>query len=52
MSDLKLIEVLRTVLDALYNVPIVGEKYDQQHSDTHMRAAIDLKVAITELEEE
>ncbi|MFC6523035.1 hypothetical protein ACFQAT_28110 [Undibacterium arcticum] len=32
--------VLQRAKEALTNVPIVGESYDQQHSDTHMRASI------------
>ncbi len=33
-------------LCALLNVPVVGEQYDQQHSDTHMRAYLRLKEAL------
>jgi hypothetical protein len=40
MKTLKLLEALRDIREALYNVPEVGEVYDQQHSDTHMRAAL------------
>ena len=32
-------------MEALLNVPMVGKKYDQQHSDTHMRAYLQLKDA-------
>lgn len=47
-------EVMREALIAarssLYNVPEVGKRYDQQHSDTHMRAclAIDRALALAE----
>jgi len=35
-------EKLESVLSKLYNVPEVGQVYDQQHSDTQMAAAIEL----------
>jgi hypothetical protein len=30
-------------VEALYNVPEVGGRYDQQHSDTHLAAVVELK---------
>lgn len=39
-------EKLESVLNKLCNVPQVGEVYDQQHSDTHMLAAIELQEVI------
>lgn len=38
--------VAAKALRALENVPMVGEVYDQQHSDTHMAAMIDLRIAL------
>lgn len=35
-----------SAVEALLNVPCVGEVYDQQHSDTHMQAMLDLKSAL------
>lgn len=35
--------ILRAALEALSNVPVVGEVYDQQHSDTHMRASLAIR---------
>lgn len=35
-----------SAFEALLNVPCVGEVYDQQHSDTHMQAWLDLKAAL------
>lgn len=37
-------------LEALRNVPFVGDIYDQQHSDTHQRAALSLSDAIAKAE--
>lgn len=42
-----LVEALQAALEALYNVPCVGEAYDQQHSDTHMRATRELTIALS-----
>lgn len=43
-------EALIAARSSLYNVPEVGKRYDQQHSDTHMRAclAIDRALALAE----
>ena len=41
---------LKSVLSALYNVPVVGQKYDQQHADCHLKATLDLKEVIAEFE--
>jgi len=38
-----LLNACEVALESLYNVPKVGDKYDQQHSDTHMRAILELK---------
>lgn len=45
MSKSNLVDVIKKVLGALQNVPQVGEIYDQQHSDTHMSAYLELKDA-------
>jgi hypothetical protein len=45
-----LVPELTQVLEALHNVPSVGMKYDQQHSDTHMRASLLLAEVIRQLE--
>ena len=39
-------KVCLSAIFALENVPSVGERYDQQHSDTHMRARVDLRIAL------
>ena len=39
-------KALRAAKEALTNVPSVGDKYDQQHSDTHMRASLGIDAAI------
>jgi hypothetical protein len=36
----KCTETLRTALEALHNVPPVGDVYDQQHSDQQLRAIL------------
>ncbi|QOX80799.1 hypothetical protein FY034_17395 (plasmid) [Trichlorobacter lovleyi] len=36
-------EAIQQAIEALLNVPEVGEEYDQQHSDTHMAAHLRLK---------
>ena len=41
-----LVKACERAISALYNVPEVGRKYDRQHSDTHMRAVLDLQAAI------
>ncbi len=43
--DHELIAAIKGALEALLNVPVVGEKYDQQHSDTHMQAYLRLNEA-------
>ena len=43
--DRKLKDAIEEALEALLNAPMVGKKYDQQHSDTHMRAYLKLKDA-------
>jgi hypothetical protein len=48
----KLIATCMTSLASLYNVPEVGDVYDQQHSDTHIRAILELKNAIGSAYEE
>lgn len=42
-----LLHALRLAKTALLTMPVVGAPYDQRHSDTHMRALIDIQVAIT-----
>lgn len=39
-------EALRHAKSALYNVPEVGKRYDQQHSHTHALACLDVEAAI------
>lgn len=39
--------VIEKAIEALNNVPCVGEVYDQQHSDTHMKAVLMLKAAVS-----
>lgn len=46
----ELVEALKLAKTALYNVPIVGGLYDQQHSDTHIRACLNVERAITRAE--
>ncbi|SPE60399.1 exported hypothetical protein [Verrucomicrobia bacterium] len=43
----ELVSGIENAIEALYNVPEVGRKYDQQHSDTHLAAAVDLKELLT-----
>lgn len=50
-SDRNLL-VMKSAMEALLNVPVVGGCYDQQHSDTHMNAYLRLKDAITALPHE
>lgn len=45
-NEEKLVSTLLKVREALYNVPCVDEIYDQQHSDTHMQAVIDIDAAL------
>lgn len=40
MEILEMLEAVRRIREALYNVPVVGDIYDQQHSDTHTAAAL------------
>ena len=46
----ELVAALRKAKAALYNVPEVGKKYDQQHSHTHSQACLDIDVAIAKAE--
>lgn len=46
--DHELEAAINEALEALQNVPQVGETYDQQHSDTHQRAYLRLKEAKAE----
>jgi hypothetical protein len=39
-------KALEQAKEALYNVPMVGELYDQQHSDTHMNACLAIDKAL------
>ena len=43
-----LLAALIKVEQALQNVPMVGEVYDQQHSDTHMAATLSIKDAVAQ----
>lgn len=43
--DHELAAAIDEALSALMNVPCVGEAYDQQHSDTQMKAYLRLKEA-------
>jgi len=45
----ELVGVCNRALEALYNVPLVGDTYDQQHSDTHQIAALDLAGVIAKV---
>ncbi len=45
-------EALSDALEALYNVPEVGEIYDVQHSHTHALMCHDLGALIAEIEGE
>ncbi len=45
-----LVEGIQHAIEALYNVPEVGEKYDQQHSDTHLAAVVELKSLLAKAE--
>lgn len=38
--------VIEKAIESLNNVPCVGEVYDQQHSDTHLRAVLMLQGAL------
>ena len=38
-------------VEALYNVPEVGGRYDQQHSDTQLAAAVELKELLAKVAE-
>lgn len=50
-EDHETIEAVVQAIEALYNVPVVGDIYDQQHSDTHMRAVLSLTSALERLQE-
>lgn len=43
-------EAMVYAMAGLLNVPEVGHKYDQQHSDTHMKALLRLQEALATLE--
>jgi hypothetical protein len=45
-----LLKSVESAIEALYNVPEVGRKYDQQHSDTHLAAVVELKAALAKVE--
>ena len=47
----ELVKALKKAKAALYNVPEVGKKYDQQHSHTHSQACLDIDIAIAKAEE-
>ena len=42
--------VLKHAKEALYNAPEVGDEYDQQHSDTHIRAILAIEAVLAKLE--
>ena len=46
----ELVQGIRDAIEALYNVPEVGRKYDQQHSDTHLAAVVELKTLLAKVE--
>lgn len=46
----ELVQGIRDAIEALYNVPEVGRKYDQQHSDTHLAAVVGLKTLLAKVE--
>jgi hypothetical protein len=50
-EDHETIKAVAQAIEALYNVPEVGDIYDQQHSDTHMRAVLSLTDALKRLKE-
>ena len=41
-----LVVVLRAAKEALYNVPFVGDEFDIQQSNEHMRIALDIDVVL------
>ena len=43
----EMLAMLEKAKAALYNVPEVGQKYDQQHSHTHAQACLDIEQLIT-----
>lgn len=45
-----LLKALRAARAALYNVPEVGKRYDQQHSATHAQACLDIDAVIARAE--
>jgi hypothetical protein len=50
-EDHETIKAIVRAIEALYNVPVVGDTYDQQHSDTHMNAVLSLTSALKRLQE-
>lgn len=45
-----MLDMLRKAKAALYNVPEVGKRYDQQHSHTHTQACLDIEQTIAHAE--
>lgn len=45
----ELVGVCNKALEALRNVPLVGDTYDQQHSDTHQIVVLDLADVIAKV---
>ena len=45
-----LTDKLKNILSALRNVPVVGEVYDQQHSDVQLAADVELCEIIEQFE--
>jgi hypothetical protein len=43
-------EALAKAREALRNVPEVGQRFDQQHSDTHMQADLSISDLLAQLE--
>jgi len=41
-----LLAACEAALEALYDVPTVGDVYDEQHANTHTRATVTLRAAI------
>jgi hypothetical protein len=45
-----LIATIHDGIKALYNVPVVGKKNDQRHSDTHLAVVVDLNALLVKVE--
>lgn len=41
--------VFEAIRKSLYNVPRVGDKYDQQHSDIHMRTTLEIEAILNNM---